>query len=104
ERILSVFVALSIVVCCQAHAATPKKKEPSPAKPIRTIGSVSIRVRLPFNSTPAAIKVFPREAYRDQGQPSLSGVLAQTPGALPSGYASLRGGLPTETAASIDGI
>src|SRR5579884_1512242 len=80
------------------------------------IGSVIARERLPFNSTPASLKVFPREAYRDQGQAALSSVLNQTPGgtvafpsqqnaAQPLGpYAgTIRGGLPWESAMLVDG-
>lgn len=80
------------------------------------IGSVTGRPRTPFNATPVAQKIFPREAYRDQAQPSLSSVLDQTPGAFvtrdvnvnagvpvaPS-LATVRGGLPFETVATIDG-
>lgn len=83
---------------------------------LRVIGSVVSRERVPFNNTPAALKVFPREAYRDQGQASLATVLNQTPGATiarSSGdvsaqpmspyYGTVRGGLPWETATLIDG-
>lgn len=83
---------------------------------LKVIGSAVARERLAFNTTPAALKVFPREAYRDQGQAALSAVLNQTPGvsAVRAGdvnaaqaqapyTASIRGGLPFETALSIDG-
>lgn len=83
---------------------------------LKVIGSAVARERLPFNTTPAALKVFPREAYRDQGQAALSTVLNQTPGvnAVRAGdvnaaqpqapyTASIRGGLPFETALLIDG-
>lgn len=83
---------------------------------LRVIGSAVARERLPFNTTPAAVKVFPREAYRDQGQAALETILNQTPGAavaLPSQQnqaqplapyaATVRSGLPWETAALIDG-
>ncbi len=83
---------------------------------LKIIGSVVSRERLPFNSTPAALKVFPREAYRDQGQAALATVLNQTPGAIaglpsqqnfaqPDGpyFGTIRGGLPWETAILIDG-
>lgn len=84
--------------------------------PLKVIGSAVARERLPFNSTPVALKVFPREAYRDQGQAALSAVLNQTPGvnavrsagvnaAQPQApyTASIRGGLPFETAVLVDG-
>lgn len=84
---------------------------------LAVIGSVVARERRPFNTTPAALKVFPREAYRDQGQASTSTVLAQTPGAYVARNAqrenaaqpqapfevSLRGGTPFETAILVDG-
>lgn len=83
---------------------------------IKVIGSVVSHDRLPFNTTPAALKVFPREAYRDQGQASVATVLDQTPGAIvaraPGGanaqplapyFGTMRGGLPWETATLIDG-
>ncbi|HET6894624.1 MAG TPA: carboxypeptidase-like regulatory domain-containing protein, partial [Candidatus Baltobacteraceae bacterium] len=82
---------------------------------LTVIGSAVARERLPFNTTPAALKVFPREAYRDQGQASLATVLDQTPGALVARssadqsaqpmspyYGTVRGGLPWETATLID--
>ncbi len=69
-----------------------------------------------FNSTPVAQKVFPREAYRDQGQPDASTVLDQTPGAFVARpfdenlampnvpvYPLVRGGLPYETPVALDG-
>jgi Carboxypeptidase regulatory-like domain len=46
------------------------------------IGSVTGVARTPFNAKPVAQRVFPREACRDQGQPSTASVLDQTPGAL----------------------
>jgi hypothetical protein len=80
------------------------------------IGSVMGVARTPFNSTPLAQRVFPREAYRDQGQPSVTSVLDQTPGAIvarstaandaaPIAPAAplVRGGLPFETPVSLDG-
>ncbi|MGZ3507087.1 MAG: TonB-dependent receptor domain-containing protein [Vulcanimicrobiaceae bacterium] len=83
---------------------------------LKVIGSTVARERSPFNASSASLKVFPREAYRDQGQPGLTAVLDQTPGALvartPQGNAAqrgaaiaplVRGGLPFETALSIDG-
>ncbi len=89
--------------------------DPVPAS-LKVIGSVVARERLPFNTTPAALKVFPREAYRDQGQAALASVLDQTPGAIVARSSSLnadqplgpysgtiRGGLPWETATLIDG-
>ncbi len=84
---------------------------------LRIIGSVVAHPRSPFNTTPVAVKVFPREAYRDQGQADLASVLAQTPSALPAyarsenlavrgvpAYASVRSSLPFETAVSFDGV
>lgn len=83
---------------------------------LRVIGSVTGHPRTPFNATPVASRVFPREAYRDQGQPSSATVIAQTPGALtltslstnvgaalPPTFASVRNTLPFETPVSIDG-
>jgi hypothetical protein len=80
------------------------------------IGSVTGVARTPFNATPVAQRVFPREAYRDQGQPSTASVLDQTPGALiarptylnnaaPLGPVMplVRGGLPFETPVLLDG-
>lgn len=80
------------------------------------IGSVTGVARAPFNATPVAQRIFPREAYRDQGQPSTATVLAQTPNAFPglatttNGAASLppidplvRGGIPFETPTLLDG-
>jgi hypothetical protein len=94
--------------------ATPPPRQP--AKHLRVIGSVATHGTQPFNSTPVAQRVFPREAYRDQGQPDLTSVLDQTPGALVSRppdenfavpniplYPLVRGGLPYETPISIDG-
>jgi hypothetical protein len=88
-----------------------------PLPALRTIGSVVSHSRSTFNDTPAAVKIFPREAYRDQSQPDLGSVLAQTPGALPAFaqsenaavrgvpvFASIRGSLPFETATAIDGV
>lgn len=96
-----------------AAGKKPAKKKPETPK---VIGSVVSHERLPFNTTPAALKVFPREAYRDQGQAALSTVLTQTPGvsvlrssasnaAQPLGpySAVVRGGFPWETATLIDG-
>jgi len=89
--------------------------EPS-AGALQVIGSVTGHARTPFNATPVAQKVYPREAYRDQGQPDVSSVMNQTPGVLaltnwytntasplaPS-FASVRGALPYETPVLIDG-
>ncbi|HTU69767.1 MAG TPA: TonB-dependent receptor [Candidatus Baltobacteraceae bacterium] len=89
--------------------------EPS-AGSLHVIGSVTGHARTPFNATPVAQKVYPREAYRDQGQPDVSSVMNQTPGALaltntgtntdtplaPS-FPSVRNGLPFETPVLIDG-
>lgn len=84
---------------------------------LRVIGSVVAHPRATFNASPIAVKVFPREAYRDQGQPDLGSVLAQTPGATPRFVAgsdlavrgvpmfgSVRGSQPFETAVSFDGV
>ncbi len=86
------------------------------AAALHVIGSVTGHGRTPFNATPVAQKVFPREAYRDQGQPSARSVIDQTPGvlAMPGGSASptspyapssviVRGSLPYETPVSLDG-
>lgn len=81
------------------------------------IGSVTSHAApVTFNASPVAQRTFPREAYRDQGQPDVSTILDQTPGALverpldenfaaPSIpiYPLVRGGLPYETSIGIDG-
>jgi len=80
------------------------------------IGSVTGHANTPFNATPVAQHVYPREAYRDQGQPDVTSVLNQTPGAfaltststntatpLSPAFASVRNGLPFETPVLIDG-
>ncbi|HEY1654600.1 MAG TPA: TonB-dependent receptor [Candidatus Tumulicola sp.] len=80
------------------------------------IGSVTGTARTPLNVTPLSQRVFPREAYRDQAQTSLSSVLDQTPGATTArdvdvnaavpvapALASVRGGIPFETLALLDG-
>jgi outer membrane receptor protein involved in Fe transport len=89
--------------------------EPS-AGALHVIGSVTGHARTPFNATPVAQRVYPREAYRDQGQPDVTSVLNQTPGAfaltstntntatpLSPAFASVRNGLPFETPVLIDG-
>ncbi len=89
--------------------------EPS-AGALHVIGSVTGHARTPFNVTPVAQHVYPREAYRDQGQPDVTSVLNQTPGAfaltslntntatpLSPAFASVRNGLPFETPVLIDG-
>jgi TonB dependent receptor/Carboxypeptidase regulatory-like domain/TonB-dependent Receptor Plug Domain len=89
--------------------------EPS-AGALHVIGSVTGHARTPFNATPVAQHVYPREAYRDQGQPDVTSVLNQTPGAfaltstntntatpLSPAFASVRNGLPFETPVLIDG-
>ena len=89
--------------------------EPS-AGALHLIGSVTGHARTPFNATPVAQRVYPREAYRDQGQPDVSSVMNQTPGAfalsststngatpLSPAFASVRNALPFETPVSIDG-
>lgn len=107
----SITLALSLPGnAADKKTAVKKKQEP------KVIGSVVSHERVPFNTTPAALKVFPREAYRDQGQAALSTVLTQTPGVnvMPAGSsntaqplapyaASVRGGFPWETATLIDG-
>ena len=83
---------------------------------LHVIGSVTGHARTPFNATPVSQKVYPREAYRDQGQPSVSSVMNQTPGLfaltpvtinpatpLATAYASVRNALPFETPFAIDG-
>jgi outer membrane receptor protein involved in Fe transport len=83
---------------------------------LHVIGSVTGHARSPFNATPVAQRVYPREAYRDQGQPDVTGVMNQTPGAfgltstgtntatpLSPAFASVRNALPFETPVSIDG-
>ena len=83
---------------------------------LHVIGSVTGHARTPFNATPVAQRVYPREAYRDQGQPDVDSVLNQTPGAfaltstntnsatpLSPAFASVRNALPFETPVSIDG-
>ena len=88
----------------------------SSAGALHVIGSVTGHARTPFNATPVAQRVYPREAYRDQGQPDVSSVMNQTPGAfaltststntatpLSPAFASVRSGLPFETPVSIDG-
>lgn len=89
--------------------------EPS-AGALHVIGSVTGHARTAFNATPVAQRVYPREAYRDQGQPDVASVMNQTPGAfaltstttntatpLSPAYPSVRNGLPFETPVSIDG-
>lgn len=86
------------------------------ASVLPTIGSVTGVARAPFNATPLAQRIFPREAYRDQGQPATTTVLDQTPGALVARSTSVnnaaplapanplvRGGLPFETPVLLDG-
>ena len=89
--------------------------EPS-AGALHVIGSVTGHARTPFNATPVAQRVYPREAYRDQGQPDVASVMNQTPGALAltstntndatplsPAFPSVRNALPFETPVSIDG-
>ena len=86
------------------------------AAAINVIGSVTGHARASFNATPVAQRVYPREAYRDQGQPDVASVMNQTPGALAltnadsntgvaltPAFPSVRSGLPFETPVSIDG-
>ncbi|HET6276007.1 MAG TPA: TonB-dependent receptor, partial [Candidatus Cybelea sp.] len=86
------------------------------ASALPVIGSVTGVARAPFNATPLAQRIFPREAYRDQGQPATTTVLDQTPGALVARSTSVndaaplapanplvRGGLPFETPVLLDG-
>jgi outer membrane receptor protein involved in Fe transport len=83
---------------------------------LREIGSVTGHARTPFNATPVSEKVYPREAYRDQGQPDITSVMNQTPGVLAvsttqtnvatplaPAFASVRNSLPYETPVMIDG-
>jgi outer membrane receptor protein involved in Fe transport len=83
---------------------------------LHVIGSVTGHANTPFNATPVAQRVYPREAYRDQGQPDVTSVMNQTPGAfaltststntatpLSPAFASVRNGLPFETPVLIDG-
>jgi outer membrane receptor protein involved in Fe transport len=83
---------------------------------LRLIGSATGHARTPFNATPVSQKIYPREAYRDQGQPDVTSVLNQTPGALAlttlntnlgipiaPAFASVRNALPWETPVLIDG-
>ncbi len=83
---------------------------------LHVIGSVTGHARTPFNATPVAQHVYPREAYRDQGQPDITSVMNQTAGALAltststntatplsPAFASVRNGLPFESPVTIDG-
>ena len=83
---------------------------------LRVIGSVTGHATMPFNDTPVSQKIYPREAYRDQGQPDVTSVLNQTPGALAltnvatnaavplaPAFPSVRGAQPYETPVLIDG-
>ena len=83
---------------------------------LHVITSVTGHARTPFNATPVAQRVYPREAYRDQGQPDVTSVMNQTPGALAlttlgtntatplaPAFASVRNALPFETPVLIDG-
>lgn len=89
----------------------------SSAGALHVIESVTGHARTPFNATPVSQKVYPREAYRDQGQPDVTSVLNQTPGALAlttldtntgvpiaPAYASVRNALPWETPVMLDGV
>lgn len=111
----AVLAALRVDPHTGADAGTIVLQRSAAALPV--IGSVVARERLPFNATPASIKVFPREAYRDQAQAAVSTVLSQTPGAFVARdgasnagqaaapyAATVRGGLPFETAILVDGI
>ena len=112
------FEATSLRFTVGDAPAAPLRVVLRPSLPaLRTIGSVIAHARAPFNASPVSVKVFPREAYRDQAQPDLGSVLAQTPSALPSFaqtengavrgvpiFASIRGSLPFESATSIDGV
>ena len=83
---------------------------------LHVIGSVTGHANTPFNATPVAQHVYPREAYRDQGQPDVTSVMNQTPGAfaltstnantatpLTPAFPSVRNALPFETPVLIDG-
>jgi outer membrane receptor protein involved in Fe transport len=88
----------------------------SSAGALHVIGSVTGHARTPFNATPVSQHVYPREAYRDQGQPDVTSVMNQTSGALAltstntntatpltPAFPSVRNGLPFETPVLIDG-
>ncbi len=104
----------SLDVHAGQNAVTVRMK-PSAAG-LQVIGSVTGHGRAAFNATPVSERVYPREAYRDQGQPAVSSVMNQTSGALaivPNANApgtplapqfpSIRNSLPFETPISIDG-
>lgn len=104
----------SLTIAAQA-TVRPLRIALEPTTPM-LIGSVTGRARTPFNETPASQRVFPREAYRDQAQTSLSTVLDQTPGAFTTrdvnvnagvpvapSVPTVRAGLPFETSFQLDG-
>lgn len=113
---------MALASACGLAAPMPRPSpSPSPGGATRrlpVIRSVTSRaVRAPFNATSVAQRVYPREAYRDQGQPDTASVLDQTPGALvirpldeddavPNvpAYGLVRGGFPYETPVAIDGL
>ena len=80
------------------------------------IGTVTVYGTQPFNKTSTSQRIFPREAYRDRGEPAASSILDETPGAFVARpldenlavpnvpvYPLVRGGLPYETPVAIDG-
>ena len=88
-----------------------------PSSALRTIGAVAAAQRGAFNDAPTPLAVLPREGYRDQGQPNLTTVLAQTPGLFVDRAARglagggdappvplVRGGTPLETQVLVDGM
>lgn len=107
------FEALRKTLTLDGHENVSLGRLAVQAQQLRVIGSTISHERLPFNSTPASTKVFPREAYRDEGQPGIEAVLDQTAGLQTVRTSSLRGtpeypivrnGSPEMTATSIDGI
>jgi outer membrane receptor protein involved in Fe transport len=109
------FRAISESLSIHDQKALNLTLEPS-ARALHVIGSVTGHARTPFNATPMAQRVYPREAYRDQGQPDVASVMNQTPGALAltstntnsatplsPAFPSVRNALPFETPVSIDG-
>ncbi len=100
-----------------AQSSLPKKeaKRPAPRR-LHVIGTVTVYGTQPFNKTPTSQHIFPREAYRDRGEPAVSSILDETPGAFVARpfdenlavpnvpvYPLVRGGLPYETPIALDG-
>lgn len=99
-----------------AQVSLPKRQAKASARPLHVIGTVTAHGSQPFNQTPTSQRVFPREAYRDRGEPAASSILDETPGAFVARpldedlavpnvpvYPLVRGGLPYETPVAIDG-